>query len=142
MTEKIKKLFAKYRELILYVICGALTTAADYVSYAVFTRLLSMDKAPAQVLACIVAIIVAFALNKWIVFNNDSAGGGLVAQLVSFASMRLVSSAFQVGALWLFAERLGLYDMAVKLVTSVVVVASNYIFSKLIIFKNKEVDKK
>lgn len=140
---KIRELLTKYRELIVYVICGALTTAVDFSVYLVLTRIFSLGKVPANITGTVAAIIFAFFVNKWLVFlDKKSDLITVVRQFVSFASMRVLSMAFQTFCLWLFAERLGIYDMAIKLVTSVVVVILNYIFSKLMIFKNKNKEKK
>lgn len=138
MTDFIKKYWTKYRELIVYVICGALTTAVDFGVYAVLTRMTDCGEVPAQIASTAAAIVFAFIVNKWIVFrNSDSGGKTLLAQFVSFASMRVVSGAFQTFVLWLFSVKLGLYDMAVKFFAAVIVVILNYAFSKLVIFKKK-----
>lgn len=136
MIEKIKALFIKYRELITYVIFGGLTTLVDFGVYWIFTRPLPIGKIPAQIAGVAAAIIFAFIVNKRYIFLDKKSGFKAVAlQFVSFASMRVLSGAFQTFCLWLFSEKLGLYDMAVKVAVAVVVVILNYIFSKLLIFK-------
>ncbi len=138
MTDLIKKYLTKYRELIVYAICGALTTAVDFGVYALLTRFTDCGEVMAQTVSVAAAIVFAFAVNKWIVFRDtDNGGKTLLAQFVSFASMRVLSGAFQTFALWLFSVRLGMYDLAVKAVIAVVVVILNYIFSKLFIFRKK-----
>lgn len=136
MLNKIKALLIKYRELIVYVIFGGLTTVVDFVVYWLLTRLASMDEVPANIIGIAAAIIFAFIVNKRYVFADKTSDFlGILKLFVSFASMRVLSGFFQTFALWLFSTKLRLYDMAVKVVAAVVVVILNYIFSKLVIFK-------
>ena len=136
--EKIKSLLRKYKELILYVFFGGMTTLVDFVVYWIFTRLVPIGTVPAQVVSIADAIVFAYFVNKIFVFEDKcSSAGEAIRQFLSFASMRVLSGVFQTAALWLFADVLSFYDMAVKLIVAVVVVILNYIFSKLIIFRKK-----
>ena len=135
---KLKALFLRYKELILYVFFGGMTTVVDFVVYWLFTRLIPIGTVPAQVVSIAAAIVFAYFVNKIFVFADKSATfGQAIRQFISFASMRVISGVFQTAAMWLFVDVLKLYDMAVKLVVAVVVVILNYIFSKLIIFRKK-----
>ena len=135
---KLKTLFLRYKELILYVFFGGMTTVVDFVVYWLFTRLIPIGTVPAQVVSIAAAIVFAYFVNKIFVFADKSATfGQAIRQFISFASMRVISGVFQTAAMWLFVDVLKLYDMAVKLVVAVVVVILNYIFSKLIIFRKK-----
>lgn len=145
MLNKCVELIKKYRELIIYAICGGLTTLVDFAVYFILTRYCGMEDSEtlAQTISVIVAIFFAFVVNKWFVFLDKRVDiKTLLTQFISFASMRAVSGVVQIGAFWLFADVLGLYDMAVKLVAAVVVVILNYIFSKLIIFKKGKKENK
>ncbi len=136
MIEKIKGLLVKYRELIVYGIFGVLTTAVDFGVYWVLERVFDASTVVAQGAGVIAAIIFAFVVNKWFVFGDKRKGAlEIIKQFASFASMRLISGAFQTVCMWMFVDRLGFYDMAVKAVVAVVVVILNYIFSKLLIFQ-------
>ncbi|HHW25658.1 MAG TPA: GtrA family protein [Bacillota bacterium] len=139
LAYRTRELYNKYRELILYVFFGALTTGVDFGSYWALTRLCGAGETVSQAISVALAIVFAYVVNKIWVFSDRRTGFWEVAkQFISFASMRIISGAFQVGCVWLFVERMGLYDMAVKLVAAVVVVLSNYVFSKLFIFAGKK----
>ena len=138
LTDDIRRAYAKYRELILYVVCGGLTTAVDFGLYWFLTRPVDVGEVPAQCAGVAAAIVFAYIVNKrWVFLDGQRGLCKIAAQFASFASMRLISGAFQVFCVWLFVEKLGLYDMAVKAVAAVVVVLANYVFSKLIIFKKR-----
>ena len=133
-----KSLFLRYKELILYVFFGGMTTVVDFVVYWLFTRLIPIGTVPAQILSIAAAIVFAYVVNKVFVFADKcSSTGAVIRQFISFASMRVISGVFQTAAMWLFVDVLTFYDMAVKLIVAVVVVILNYIFSKLIIFRKK-----
>ena len=74
MINKIKQLMYKYKELILYVIFGALTTLVDFVVYGIFTRIIPLGTVWAQIISISAAIIFAYIVNKKYVFNDDKHG--------------------------------------------------------------------
>ncbi len=139
LTDRARSLYAKHRELILYIICGGLTTGVDFGAYLLLTRLCRLGETAAQAIAVAAAVVFAYVVNKrWVFLDRRTGIRAIARQFLSFASMRFISGAFQVACVWLLVERMGLYDMAVKLAVSVVVVLSNYVFSKLVIFAKKK----
>lgn len=137
MIDKIKALYKKYRELIVYVFFGGLTTLVDFGAYILLTDILFLDIVTANIIAWAAAVLFAFAVNKTIVFNDKR--GSLVivlSQFVSFTGMRALSGGLSTFFLWLFAELYGFDDLIVKGFIAAAVIILNYIFSKLFIFKN------
>ena len=49
MIDKIKELLNKYREIILYIIFGVITTFANWLTYAVMVRLFKVDLSTVKV---------------------------------------------------------------------------------------------
>lgn len=138
MIDKIRALYVKYRELIVYVLCGGLTTLIDFGVYKLLTDLFFIDVVPSNIVALSAAVIFAFLVNKIFVFDDRRSSAMIVlTQFVNFASMRAVSGGLSTFVLWLFTKRYGFNDMLIKVLTAIVVIILNYIFSKLIIFKNK-----
>ena len=85
------------------------------------------------------AIIFAFFVNKLFVFNDRSMKLKVfVVQFAEFVSMRLITLALNSVIFWLLIEKLSMNDLIIKAIVSVIVIVLNYIFSKLIIFKNKK----
>lgn len=105
----------------------------------------------ADVVSWIVAVLFAFFVNKRFVFkdgiekensgNEDrlSARRRTTVQLAEFAGLRIVSLGVELAFHVVFTQVLHLNDIVVKVIASVFVVVSNYIFSKFIIFKNKKI---
>lgn len=149
---KIKELFLKYKEIIMYLIFGVLTTFVSWGSYALFEMLLGVFisdaivlSSVANVLSWIMAVLFAFVTNKLWVFESKSWKGSiLLKELGSFVGSRLLTGVlewFGVPLLMLIGldqPILGIEGMLAKILISVIVVILNYILSKLLVFKNKK----
>lgn len=135
--EKIKELLVKYRELILYLVFGVLTTAVNYVSYLIFAPLFETTTIP-TVIAWVLSVVFAYFTNRVWVFQSHAKGAAaLFREVLSFFGARLLSGVIDVGIMWVFADRMGLNDKIVKLASNVFVVIFNYVASKLVIFRKK-----
>ncbi len=144
-----KKLFEKYREVIVYVIFGGLTTVVNYIIYFTCTHGLKLGWTPATVIAWAGAVLFAYVTNRIWVFKSKAHGIGNIAyELFKFVAFRLVSLGMEWVTLkicfdlihmdsFVYAE-LPAGEFIGKTIAQVIVVIANYIFSKLIIFKNKK----
>ena len=138
MFEAIWKKCVNY-ETISYLICGILTTAVDFVSYAMFRRM-DMGVGIAQAFSWGAAVLFAYVVNKLIVFKNyDLRPSYLMKEAGAFLMTRGISGVV-VWLLMVVMVALGegrgfLYEMFCKMVSSAVNLVANYIFSKLWIFK-------
>lgn len=111
----------------------------------------------AQIIQWIAAVLFAFYTNKKWVFTEADKEESSSKQLLVFAGGRLLTfgldyavtylGAIGLAALFPFAsnfEMLGrewnLNEIAAKLVAAVLVIIGNYVFSKLLVFKNKKND--
>ncbi len=139
MIGKIKELFSKYRELIVYVFFGGLTTLVSWGSYFLLADGLSVYYQWAQWGSWVVAVAFAFVVNKAFVFRDkDMSSGGLFRQMWQFVSVRIASGVLEWLLMRLMVERLVFSDGISKIVVSVVTVVVNYIASKILIFKKSE----
>lgn len=144
--QKIKELFIKYKEIILYVIFGGLTTVVDWaVSFALY-RLwdVPMQSMPwlihvADVIAWVCAVLFAFFTNRIWVFESKRHGfWPVMGELVTFAGGRVLTLLMQEGLIAVFFTWLGLNKYLVKIGVAVLVVIANYFISKLLVFKEKK----
>jgi putative flippase GtrA len=111
-----KKLWEKYREIIVYVIVGLLTTAVSYgvrlailypVAFALSLDLASTDPAivaqvsvlrtVAQSLGWVAGVCFAFIPNKKWVFRNEEGGKRLWAQFGKFVASRIGTYFVELG---------------------------------------------
>ncbi|MFL8712017.1 GtrA family protein [Clostridioides sp. GD02377] len=127
----------KHEETILYLFCGAFTTLVNIVSYLFFTRVLSFNFIVANTLAWILAILFAYITNKFFVFKSIRIEIiFLFKEFLSFVSFRLLSGAIEMLIMYVMIDLLFVNDVIVKVITNIIVIVLNYLFSKMIIFKN------
>lgn len=159
-----KEFFRKYREIISYLVFGAVTTVVSMGVYfavlALFEYGLGMSPSEgsfnavrllAQILQWIAGVLVAFFTNKkWVFEATDGGKGRTVAELLAFSAGRLgtlgLDTALTFGTVWLLNAagyrpfKLVLTftaDLWSKIVSAVVVVIANYVISKYFVFKKK-----
>ena len=131
-------LFAKYKQTILYLIFGVLSTIVNILTYVFCTRNLNIEFLISNWIAWIVAVLFAYITNKFFVFESKKINiKFLIKELSSFVSCRLLSGIIEMILMYIMISLMSLNDFIVKIITNVVVVILNFIFSKLIIFKNK-----
>ncbi len=154
-----KKLFTK--EILMYLIFGVLTTVVSWGTYTLFVNTCKMSVFWANLISWVCAVTFAYITNKLWVFNSKSwEPKFVIKEAISFFASRgvtgvieivcvplLVKTSFDnlfynlfekigVGMKILFTD--GIYS---KIVVSFIIVILNYIFSKLIVFKNKKAEK-
>ena len=129
----------KYRQPLDYLFWGGCTTLVNFVVYFLFTRVIPLDIVIANILAWCAAVLFAFFVNKILVFHSGSWKWKLLfPEFVKFIGARVVSLVMETVLLWLCVDVAHLNDFIMKILISVLVVISNYVFSKLYIYKRKE----
>lgn len=128
----------KHKETILYLFFGAFTTLVNIVSYLFFTRVISFNFMVANA-AWILAVLFAYVTNKFFVFESKRIElRFLFKEFFSFVSFRLLSGVIEMVIMYIMIDLLFVNDIIVKVFTNIVVIVLNYLFSKMIIFKNKK----
>ena len=71
--KKIRDLFIKYKELILYVFFGAMTTLVNFATFKFFNVVLSEERyLISNVIAWFVSVVFAYITNKLFVFESKT----------------------------------------------------------------------
>lgn len=136
MMDKLKGLIFKHYDIVVYLVFGVLTTLVNYLVYLPCYNLLNLTAAISNGLSWAVAVAFAFLTNKPFVFrSHDWSARTVVPELIGFVGTRLGSGAVETLILLITVDVLGWNGNAWKLVTSVLVVALNYVGSKLLVFK-------
>lgn len=138
--EKIKELYLKYKEIINYLIFGGLSTIVNFVSYLIAAKVFGIDEVISSGISWLCAVLFAYITNKLFVFESKTENiKAVLIEMVSFFLARIVSGILcDVGTFALMVKVFNINDVFAKIVTQIMVVIVNYIFSKLIIFKKKE----
>ncbi|HGS9636054.1 TPA: GtrA family protein [Clostridioides difficile] len=125
----------KHRETILYLFFGAFTTLVNIVSYLFFTRVILFNFIVANALAWILAVLFAYVTNKFFVFESKRIEiKFLFKEFLSFVSFRLLSGVVEMLIMYVMIDLLFVNDFIVKVITNIIVIILNYLFSKMIIF--------
>ena len=148
--QKLKDFIKKYYEGLAYLFFGGVATLLNLVVFAVFQAAFGTDFAPGlgNVLDNILCILFAYWTNRTFVFKSTNKGKAALAEFGQFVSCRIATMVMDQLIIWLGVSVLGpavrfaaadpkLWAMGVKLFSQVVVILSNYVFSKLFIFKKK-----
>lgn len=138
MIQKIRSLVEKYWDIITYLIFGVLTTVVNYMVYLPAYNFLGLSASVSNMLSWAVAVAFAYLTNKPFVFkSHDWSRKTVIPELTKFVSCRIASGAMETIILLLAVDLLGWNGNIWKLVTQVMVVILNYVFSKLIVFRKK-----
>ncbi|MGM9680514.1 MAG: GtrA family protein [Eubacteriales bacterium] len=136
--EKLKELYKKYKEQILYLVFGGFTTLVSMGSYWICTEKAGLSITLSYWISWILAVLFAFVTNKLFVFDSKKTSEKkTVFELLTFFACRIFTGLFANGFLKLTVDMLHWHNMLMKLISSVIEVVLNYIFSKLIVFRKK-----
>ena len=136
MKKKLLEAARRYREMLLYIIFGALTTLVNIVSYYCLTRFLVLDTAPATALAWFLSVVFAYLTNRQWVFRSRAKGIlPVMSEVFSFFAARIATGLLDMGVMALCVDVLHMPDMPVKIASNIVVIVLNYILSKLLVFR-------
>jgi len=141
MIQTIKQLYFRYKELINYVIVGGLTTVVSLVSYYFFTTAFLDPQDPFQLMAAntfswICAVSFAYITNRKFVFESKSTDK--LREMLKFFNARVSTLLIEMACMTLLVNILHWNDRISKFAVQFIVMALNYIFSKLFVFRIKE----
>ena len=127
-------LYKKYKEIINYLIVGGLTTIVSILSYIIF-KLIITNYITCTVLSWIAAVLFAYFANRIFVFNSKNKNK--IKECINFISCRLLTLGIEIAVMFLFVDLIKIPDLISKISVQFIIVVLNYIFSKLLVFKEK-----
>lgn len=141
MIKRILEIYKKNKEIINYLIVGALTTfiALGVYYICVFTFLNPQNPIELQmanILSWVSGVVFAYITNRKFVFESKEQN--ILRESIKFTSSRLVTLALDMIIMWLGVTILKANDKIIKLLSQVVVIVGNYILSKIFVFKKGE----
>ena len=127
--------YNKYKEVLLYLVFGGLTTLVNILSFFIL-RQCKIDIYISNALAWFISVLFAFITNKLFVFESKGKSKKEnIRECLSFFGFRILSLVFDMGAMYLLLQVLSVNELISKVISNVLVIILNYIFSKLFIFK-------
>ena len=140
------------REVISYLVFGVLATIVNVLFYYAFSLVLGEDAYLINnILSWFITVVFAFVTNKIWVFQSKSWVLSVVKEeVIGFFSARIFSLLLEEVGLYLLIDLIKLNKIELdfffinitgtllaKLIMQVIVVLTNYFFSKFLIFKKK-----
>ena len=122
------------RELILYVVFGAFTFFVNLISYFFFANILNINYLVSNAIAWFLSVLFAYITNRTWVFESKSPK--ILKEMSLFFGGRIFSGVVDMVLMYTFIDLLVFNDSISKIVVQIIVIVLNYIFSKLIVFKD------
>ena len=123
------------RELILYVVFGAFTFFVNLISYFFFANnLLGINYLISNGIAWFLSVLFAYITNRTWVFESKSPH--ILKEMSLFFGGRIFSGVVDMVLMYTFIDLLVFDSSISKIVVQIIVIVLNYIFSKLIVFKD------
>lgn len=131
-------IYRKYKEQINYIFFGVLTTLVNFVSYFLSYKKFGISNVPSNIIAWILSVVFAFIVNKLWVFESKSWRKEIaIKEFISFVSVRLFTGIFDTTIMYLGVDILKFNEVLVKITSNIIVLITNYIGSKVLIFRKK-----
>lgn len=163
--EKIKELYKKYEEIIIYLIVGVLTTIVSWLACFVAKFFLdsniSFQNFVINTISWVVGVTFAYPLNRAWVFKSKNKH--IIKEFGGFAASRISTWVLDVLIMWFFINIVSFKSALLKLLTfvnltfsdidtedkvyywfvkifisAVLVTIANYVFSKFLVFSKKK----
>ena len=122
------------RELVLYVVFGAFTFFVNLISYFFFANLLGINYLVSNAIAWFLSVLFAYVTNRTWVFESKSPN--ILKEMSLFFGGRIFSGVVDMFLMYAFIDLIAFDSTISKIVVQIIVIVLNYIFSKLIVFKN------
>lgn len=130
--------YNKYREVLLYLVFGGLTTLINIISFYIL-RKLNIKIYTSNVIAWILSVLFAFITNKLFVFESkNKKAKENVKEVISFFFFRVLSLIFDMAFMYVMIQIFTANEMFSKVISNILVIILNYLFSKLFIFKSQK----
>ena len=142
----IKKLANK--ETVLYLIFGVLATVLNIVLFYLFINIWKMSTGLGNILDTIICILFQYFTNRIWVFESKNNGKEAIKEFIQFILARgltaIIDQIFVVVGVDFFVAKYvsysqqGIFSVGIKVLSNIIVIVLNYIFSKLFVFNKKK----
>lgn len=142
MIDKVKELFKKYEEIIVYLIVGGMTTVFSwacmfFVNIVIFGNLLYPTNVQNLILSTVswtAGVVFAYPTNRKFVFKSKDPN--ILSEAGKFVASRISTLILDIVVRQILGW-MGVNVFVATLVAAVLVIIGNYVFSKLLVFKKK-----
>ena len=132
------KLVKKYKEIILYLIFGVLTTIVSLVTYYLLVYTIidpnkALELQMANIISWCASVAFAYFTNRKYVF--ESKNKNKAKESMRFIVSRLITLFMDMGIMFMGVTIMHGNDKIIKIISQIIIIIANYLFSKLMVFK-------
>ena len=132
-------MYRKYEEGINYLFWGGVAFVLSMVLFYIFANMMMLDEQIANVITWIICVIFAYFTNRTFVFKSKTTEKkAVVKEFTDFTVARVATLVLENIVLFICIDLLTWHNMLAKLIGQFLVIVSNYVLSKLWIFKKNE----
>ena len=132
-------MYRKYQEGIDYLFWGGVAFVLSMVLFYIFANVMMIEEQIANVITWIICVIFTYFTNRIFVFKSKTSGTkAIIKEFTEFTSARLATLVLENVVLFICIDLLLWHNMIAKLIGQFLVIVSNYVLSKLWIFKKKD----
>lgn len=144
----IKKLMSlTNKETILYLVFGVLATILNIILFYLFVNIMEISVGLGNIVDTIICIVFQYFTNRIWVFESKNSGGEAVKEFIQFILARSVTAIIDqlfvvIGADILVVKlvipsKQSIFVLGVKVLSNIIIIVLNYIFSKFFVFTKK-----
>lgn len=136
MEKKEAEFKKTYKAFIAYAVFGAFTTIVNMAVYGILYYYFGWNNTLSNVLAWIMAVIFAYLTNKvWVFESRSWKINVLRKEIAAFVTCRLAIGIMDLVIMYAAVDVMHWNAMIMKILSNILVILLNYVFSKLVIFK-------
>lgn len=140
MTDKLKAIFQKYEEIIVYLIVGVLNTIVSWAAfflcaYTILDAQVVWQNMVLNVISWVAGVVFGYFMNRKYVFKSTEPN--IWKEFLQFSGGRISTGLLDVVMMVFMVNLLHINEGFSKIFVSVLVMIGNYIISKLFVFKKK-----
>ncbi|CAM3047774.1 GtrA family protein [Leuconostoc gasicomitatum] len=132
----LKNVFIKYQSFLLYVIFGVLTTIVNIIVFFILYNMLHTGHNIAYVVAWFWAVLFAYLTNRvWVFHSTSTTTASIIKEVWQFYLARVLTGIIGYFILTFGVDLLRQDANIWNIIQNIFVIVSNFVLSKLIIFK-------
>ncbi len=146
-----ERFYIKNKSVLLYLFFGGLTTLVSILTFwlaelfirpdfnvSIFGSMYSAKVVLSNAISWICAVLFAFFTNRiWVFYSPTDSWTGFFKQMTAFFGGRFATFLLETAILVVFVSILNFNEMLMKIIAQLVVLVSNYVISKLIVFRKR-----
>lgn len=135
----LRRVYQKYKEVLLYLFFGELTFIVSIGSYIFFEVFMNFSPLIANFFSWILAVSFAYVTNRIWVFSNIAYGFlEILKEVLVFFTGRIATLVLEEAILFVGITVLGFESVWVKVIGQIAVIISNYFISKMVVFTTRK----